>query len=314
MVFFDQKKNPSPLELGHSSNNSVKGFTGSKTPKLIISKEKPMKTNNIHAQNLNAEKAAQEALEAKNANKTEVEAIIAREKDHSNTVGVFETVKLFQEGKRFNVKLKVLSRKPAEGEDLATIEVEEMPIGCATTKEDIVAMIEDLRVCAPNGQLLTRSDVFAAMNRRMFLDKTSGDIVEAGINPERKIMVDGEEFFVTNGTEIRRASDSKLIKTLNYLPTLNDEAVEELVVPVLKAILEEEHKAQETESASDNNGPFTVIMIDSDGDEDEVGTFDDLGDAIDEAQARLDSNCCVSGYRIEDEYGDVVEDYSEEDF
>ena len=269
-------------------------------------------TNNIHAQTLNAEKEAQEALEAKNANQAEVEAILARENGNTDTVGIFETVKLFQEGKRFNVKLKVLSRKPQENEDLSTIEVEEMPIGCATTKEDIAAMIEDLRVCAPNGQLLTRSDVFAAMNRRMFLDKTSGDIVEAGINPERKIMVDDEEFFVTNGTEIRRASDSKLIKTLNYLPTLNDEAVEELVVHVLRAALEEECKAQETESASDNNGPFTVIMIDSDGDEDEVGTFDDLNDAIDEAQARLNYDG-GSGYRIEDVYCDIVEEYTEED-
>ena len=311
MVFFDQKKNPSPLELGHSSNNSVKGFTGSKTPnQFIIHKENIMKNTNIHAQNLNAEKAAQEALEAKNANRTEVEAILAREKDHTDTVGVFETVKLFQEGKRFNVKLKVLSRKPQEGEDLSTIEVEEMPIGCATTKEDVVAMIKDLRVCAPNGQLLTRSDVFAAMNRRMFLDKTSSDIVEAGINPERKIMVDNEEFFVTNGTEIRRASNSQLVKTLNYLPTLNDEAVEELVVPVLRAMLEEERKPQEAETNSDYNGPFTLIAINNYEEEEEIGTYDLLDEAEIEGEEHKNYNGYI-GYRIEDVDGNIVE---KEDF
>jgi hypothetical protein len=50
-------------------------------------------------------------------------------------------------------------------------------------------------------------------------------------------------------------------------------------------------------------------MIDSDGDEDEVGTFDDLNDAIDEAQARLNYDG-GSGYRIEDVYCDIVEEYT----
>lgn len=187
---------------------------------------------------LAAEAAAKEALEAAAVNKTEVETIIDRENGHAEDpkFGIFETIKLFQEGKRINVKLKVLARAPREGEDVSTIEVVEVPVGCATSKEDAVAMVEDLRPYAPNGKLLTQSDVGAAMGARMHADQTAADAVEAGVLPDRKIVVDGCEFLIC-GTQIRNPENGALILELKSLPRLTEEDFPELVAPAIRQAL-----------------------------------------------------------------------------
>ena len=215
---------------------------------------------NRFQQTLAAEAAAKEALEAANVNKTEVETIIDRENGHAEDprFGIFETIKLFQEGKRINVKLKVLAREPQEGEDISAIEVIEMPIGCATTEEDAVAMVEDLRPYAPNGKLLTEKDVVTAMGARMHADQTAGDAFEAGVNPDRKIVVDGQEFLIC-GTQIRNPENGELILELKSLPRLTEEDFPELVEPAIRQALARQSSL--TSSRGSGQKPLFIIIF-----------------------------------------------------
>ena len=280
--------------------------------------------NNKHLNTLNNEIAAREAeakriadaeaaVEAKAANEAIVIEIIAREEAHADEPknGIFETVKLFQEGKRFNVKLQVLAREPLEGEDLSNIEVIEAPIGCATREDDVQAMIDDLRPYAPKGRLLTMSDIRAAMMGRMHADQTAADIVEAGENPEKKFVVDGVEYFSTNGIEIRRAEDSKLITTLKSLPRLIEEDYEELVFPAIReavAKMAADHTAHHTEPTNTENCDRYLLEIRYSDGSAETKYFDSEEAAYDEGYSYEDSRS-VAGFEVLDtKTGEVLDD------
>lgn len=254
------------------------------------------KTNsNIHTNTINAEIAAKEA-EARRAEKARiadeqkaedaalVAEIIARENGHKGepTNGIFETVKLFQEGRRFNVKLQVLVREPQEDEDLSNIDVVEMPLGCASNAEDAQSMVDDLRPYAPKGRLLTQEDVRKAICARMRADRVAADIFEAGENPEKKIVVDGIEYFTTNGNQVRRAEDSKLILEDNNLAVLltNDELIERFVAPAIReALAKLEPKPVEKEE----EGLFDLYLLLSDETCQHYDVFNSVEEAEDEA-------------------------------
>ena len=193
-----------------------------------------MKTTNIHAQTLAAEAKAREAQKAKEAAEAEKAEILAREEAHKDEprFDIFETVQILQNKEHIVVTLKVFR-------DDSHTETIEMPIGGANSEEDAKKSVDDLRRYAINGQLLTARDVVIAMGRKMDAELTGKGIIDAGINPERKIVVDDTELYSANGVEIRRAEDSKLIKTVNCLPQLDDEAVEEIVVPAIREALKE---------------------------------------------------------------------------
>ncbi len=196
-----------------------------------------MKNTNIHAQQLAAEAKAREAKEAREAMEAEKAEILAREEAHKGepTFDVFETVQLLQNKKHIIVTLKVFR-------DDSRTETIEIPICGADSEESAQKCIDDLRRYAINGQLLTVHDVIIAVDKKMRNELTGKDILDAGIIPERKIMVDNTELYSTNGTEIRRAEDSKLIKTVNCLPQLDDKAVEEVVVPAVREALKKSDK------------------------------------------------------------------------
>ena len=181
-------------------------------------------TKNIHANTLNAEAEAKLTAEELAAEEARIAEITAREEAHEGEAlkDVFETVELITKGSIIVVKIKT------------TDDPEGMEIGAASSEEDAQKMIDDLRPYAPEGKLLTKRDVLDAMFKRMTCEKTALGIIEAGEKPERKIMVDGEEFFVTSGTEIRRVKDSKLVLELKSLPRLADEDIEELVAPAIR--------------------------------------------------------------------------------
>lgn len=210
---------------------------------------------NKFEQTLAAEAAAKAAKEAANQNQTAVQGIIDREQAHANNPknGIFETIQLFQQGKRVNVTLKVLARAPKDGEDLSKINIVEIPLGCANSQEDAIAIVEDLRPYAPNGQLLTESDVVMALNARMRADEVAGEAFEANIIPDRKLTLDGKEFLI-RGTEIWDPINGTIVLTLKSLPKLVEEDFEELVIPALREALKKP-KAPKTEPAPKATAP-----------------------------------------------------------
>lgn len=193
-----------------------------------------MKNANIFEQTLAAEQAAAKAAEEKAAKETAINEIIDREeaKERGESRNLFETIKLIKEGHLFVVKLKVLANEPA---DNVPNEIVELPIGGAVSEADAAACVETLRAYAPRKRLLTAADLRSAMMNAANNMLKADQAVVAGVTPDRSIVVDGVEYLITKGTEVRRASDGKLIKVIKSLANITDpEDIEELVKPAIR--------------------------------------------------------------------------------
>ena len=189
---------------------------------------------NIYAETLAAEQAAAKAAEEKAAKETAINEIIDREeaKERGESRSLFETINLIKQGNLFLVKLKVLTREPA---DNIPNEIVEIPVGLASSEADATACVETLRAYAPRKRLLTTSDLqHAMMNSRQNILKAD-EAVSAGAVPDRNIVVDGVEYLITKGSEIRRVSDYKLVTTIKSLAKITDpEDIDQLVKPAVR--------------------------------------------------------------------------------
>ena len=193
-----------------------------------------MKNTNIFEQTLAAEQAAAKAAEEKAAKETAINEIIDREeaKERGESLNLFETMNLINDGELLVVTLKVLANEPT---DNVPNEIVELPIGGAVSEADAAACVEVLRKFAPRRRLLTVADVRSAMMNAPQKMIQAREAKKAGVAPDRNIIVDGVEYLITKGIEIRRATDGKLVKTIKSLANITDpQDIEELVKPAIR--------------------------------------------------------------------------------
>ncbi len=335
MIFFDQKKNPSPLELGPSSNNSVKGFTGSKTPnQFIIHKEKIMKNiKEIRNQELTAKAEAEakenrqnelEALEQKDAFNTIPEVAAGNiasdmdENEHLRGITGGKYVSRLVGGTVITAETKeeldAIEARMAEGiqgdgmlHKIVTIRGMKCEIQGRTQEE----LDEDYKRAEEAAYSFREHSMFSTVPMAEVLHNSEygkDDGKDVTIRGRRVLILTKESRAVAPGSYETVADLEDLGKDLK-LPA---EAVEKLLTERLDKKFLEEDTAAATAYHDDcnDNDQFTLYVIDRYGELEEVDTFDDLDDAIDEGEEHRKYAEYV-GYRIENADGIIVE---EEDF
>jgi len=139
----------------------------------------------------------------------------------------------------------------------------------AFTKEEVERTIEYLRLCAPNG-LRTSSDVMAACSKLGVLVENAMPWVEADKIPDANLIVDGTEYLVVNGSEVRDIHSGELIITIPGLAGLSEEQVKILVAPAVREAVakkddclsaEEDYEEDEEDEEGDDLPSNTVILL-----------------------------------------------------